>query len=144
VRACAELAASHPGVKLAPVFRCPVEAKSYIAKMDLFIGSRMHATIASFSSGIATVPAAYSRKFIGFFGNLGYDHVVDLTILDTAGAVSQTLSYVEHRGRLKDAVRAGNELARTRVRVFTDGLSALIRGCSLAAWADEPLRLGTP
>lgn len=56
----------------------PVEIKNIIADMDIFIGSRMHATIAALSSGVATIPLAYSRKFKGVFELLDYYYTIDL------------------------------------------------------------------
>lgn len=81
LRACETLAAEHD-VICAPAFACPSEAKSYIAGLDFFTGARMHACIAAFSAGVAVVPLAYSRKFAGLFGALGYDHTVDATTAD--------------------------------------------------------------
>ncbi len=78
-RACEALAAAHPGTVLAPAFASPSEAKSYIAGLDFFAGARMHACIAAFSAGVPVVPMAYSRKFAGLFGALGYDRTVDCT-----------------------------------------------------------------
>lgn len=64
---------------LAPFFLSPIDAKSYISGMDFFMGARMHATIAAFSSGVPVVPMAYSRKFNGLFiDTLGYDCIVDM------------------------------------------------------------------
>lgn len=71
------LAAEFPGTIVAPVFTSPSEAKSYIAGMDFFVGARMHATIAAFSARVPVIPMAYSRKFAGVFGTLGYSHVAD-------------------------------------------------------------------
>ena len=71
------LAEEFPGVICSPWFRSPSEAKSYIAGMDFFMGARMHATIAAFSSGVPVIPMAYSRKFRGVFKTLGYGHVAD-------------------------------------------------------------------
>ena len=71
------LAEEFPGVICSPWFRSPSEAKSYIAGMDFFMGARMHATIAAFSSGVPVIPMAYSRKFRGVFNTLGYGHVAD-------------------------------------------------------------------
>ena len=34
-----------PCAVLAPDFKNPIEAKSYISNMDVFIGARMHSTI---------------------------------------------------------------------------------------------------
>lgn len=70
---------SDPHVKLAPLFLSPVDAKSYIASMDMFIGARMHACIAAFSSGIPVLPLSYSRKFEGLFcDTLHYQYCVNL------------------------------------------------------------------
>jgi polysaccharide pyruvyl transferase WcaK-like protein len=78
-RASATLAAEFPGTILAPAFTSPSEAKTYIAGLDFFMGARMHACIAAFSSGVPVVPMAYSRKFVGLFGSIGYDRTVDCT-----------------------------------------------------------------
>lgn len=126
IAASREVARNHPECTLAPLFADPVEAKSYIASMDVFIGSRMHATIAAFTSGIPTVPAAYSRKFSGFFANLGYSTVVDLVELDEEASVQQTLNWVANHQALTPLVLAGNERARASIRVFTKGLSDLM------------------
>lgn len=65
---------------LAPFFFSPISAKNYISGLDFFIGARMHSTIAAFSSGVAVLPMAYSRKFGGLFADtLHYNHVADLT-----------------------------------------------------------------
>jgi len=76
---CLDLAQEFPGTIVAPPFETPSEAKSYIAGLDFFAGARMHACIAAFSSGVPVVPMAYSRKFAGLFGSLGYDLTVDCT-----------------------------------------------------------------
>ena len=76
-------------------FKNPVEAKNCISSMDVFIGSRMHATIAAISSGVATIPVAYSKKFSGLFNNIGYDNVVDLRFLTTDEAVEKTIEMIE-------------------------------------------------
>jgi colanic acid/amylovoran biosynthesis protein len=46
------------------------EIKGAIATCDLFIGSRMHATIASISSGVPTVVLGHTHKFQGVLGRL--------------------------------------------------------------------------
>ena len=68
--------------------------------MDIFIGARMHATIAAFSSGVATIPTAYSRKFSGLYNNLGYDCVVDMQKLTTEQALELTIQYVKDYQKL--------------------------------------------
>lgn len=86
--------AKYPNVILQGSFSTPIEAKSFIAGMDIFIGARMHATIAAFSSGVATIPTAYSRKFSGLYNNLGYDCVVDMQKLTTEQALELTMQHV--------------------------------------------------
>jgi len=123
--ACESLASAHPGCLVAPAFDTPVDAKSYLADMDLLIGSRMHATIAAFTAGVAVVPVAYSRKFAGFYSNLGYDAVVDLLSLDEAVAAAMTLSLVDDRDRLRAMTVVGNQLAQEKIGVFIDQLAEL-------------------
>ena len=73
-----ELKEKYPEVIVSPIFENPIEAKSYISGMDFFTGARMHACIAAFSSGVAVVPMAYSRKFNGLFGDtLDYPFIAD-------------------------------------------------------------------
>lgn len=72
-----QLAEEFPGVIVSPFFTSPGEAKTYIAGLDFFMAARMHAAIAAFSSHVPVIPMAYSRKFIGVFGTLGYSHVAD-------------------------------------------------------------------
>ena len=122
VAAAKELMGDHPACTLAPPFTGPVAAKSYIATADVFIGSRMHATIAAFTAGVPTIPAAYSRKFAGFFGNLGYPVLVDLMKAETEDAVSHTLALVKDRERLADLAEPAREVAQQAVRVFIDSL----------------------
>ena len=78
------LKARHPALILPPRFAGPSAAKSYIADLDLLIGSRMHATVAALSSDTAVLPFGYSRKFSGLFGSLGFPVVGDLTSQDEA------------------------------------------------------------
>lgn len=69
---------NNPNVVVAPKFKSPIEAKSYISQMTFFMGSRMHSTIGSLSAGVATVPLAYSRKFTGVFGSIEYPYTIDI------------------------------------------------------------------
>lgn len=47
------------------------ELKYIISNCDFFIGGRMHACIGAISSGVPTVPIAYSRKFVGIWDQMG-------------------------------------------------------------------------
>ena len=88
---------------LAPDFKDPIEAKSYISNMDVFIGARMHSTIGAISAGVATIPFSYSKKFEGLFGNLNYPFVISATRIDTDEAVQQTVRYINDKDVLSKA-----------------------------------------
>jgi len=105
------LRALFPELNYLGPYQDPITAKNDIATMDVFIGARMHATIAAFSTGVPTIATAYSRKFIGLYENLGYSYVVDLAELTTSEAVEKTLQFVEHKKDLKKAVDEGNKEA---------------------------------
>jgi len=49
----------------------PCELKGLIGQCDIFIGSRMHANIASLSQGIPTVAIGWSDKYSGIMKRLG-------------------------------------------------------------------------
>lgn len=120
------LSERYPGVVAHPLADTPVDAKNLICQMDLLIGSRMHATIAALSSGTAVVPVAYSRKFEGLFGGVGYKHVVDLASFATDEAVSAVLNAVQSREELAaDAARA-RAVADERLDVARNALAAYL------------------
>lgn len=115
-----------------PPFKNPIAAKEFISGLDVFIGSRMHATIAAFSSGVATVPVAYSRKFLGLYGSLGYQKVIDLQTVGEQSAFEQTMQtvrdYMQIRAEQEDYLKvAGSRLSEMKTvlsRVINDVISA--------------------
>ncbi len=109
LKVCRDLAAEFPGVLVAPAFETPSEAKSYIANFDFFMGARMHACVAAFSAGVPVVPMAYSRKFAGLFGSLGYDQTVDCTTDSTEDILARIFESYENRRHL--AVQVQDALA---------------------------------
>ncbi len=125
-RASATLADEFPGTVLAPAFDSPSQAKSYIAGLDFFMGARMHACIAAFSSGVPVVPMAYSRKFSGLFGTIGYNRTVDCTT-ETGDAIEVKIM-ADFTNRATLAAEAATALAqgRAKLAVYQDGLKALI------------------
>ena len=112
------LADAFPGTVLAPVFDSPTEAKSYIAGMDFFMGARMHATIAAFSSGVPVIPMAYSRKFIGVFSTLGYDHVADMKADSAEAILTRIQDGFANRQALKSDLTAGMAQVDARLDAY--------------------------
>jgi polysaccharide pyruvyl transferase WcaK-like protein len=126
LRACETLAAEIPGTVLAPAFASPSEAKSYIAGMDFFLGARMHACIAAFSSGVPVVPMAYSRKFAGLFGSLGYDRTVDCTTEDAVAIRAKVADAWENRTTLAADTRAALARGREKLGLYEAALERLM------------------
>ncbi len=108
-----------PGTVVSPFFDSPSEAKSYIAGLDFFVGARMHATIAAFSSGVPVVPMAYSRKFIGVFGTLGYDHVADCKTDTAEDILARIRDGFENRAVLAAEVAKGMTRVNERLEEYT-------------------------
>lgn len=98
------LAQEFPRVIVASPFVRPSQAKSYIAGLDFFCGARMHACIAAFSSGVPVVPMAYSRKFNGLFGSLGYNHIADCKRDSQDEVIHKIVEAFERRNEIKLAV----------------------------------------
>ena len=125
-RVSEKLAAEFPGVMVAPQFKDPIEAKNYIARMDFFCGSRMHACIAAFSSEVPVFPIAYSRKFIGVFGSLGYDHVSDCQSQSASEIFAAVVHAFEQREKLKAIVKEGCKRADCKLSNYESILSNIL------------------
>lgn len=117
------LAAEFPAAIRVPNFAGPCEAKSYLSSLDFLVASRMHACIGAFSSGTPVVPVAYSRKFEGTFGLLGYDRLIPVTGIDAAGAVAYVLDALDRRAELAAEEAAGMK----KVGELLDGYRAVLR-----------------
>ena len=101
-KVCESLQKKYNKCILSPIFNNPIEAKSYISNMDYFIGSRMHATIASFSSNVITIPISYSRKFEGLFNSLNYKYVINGKNEDVDSALKKVKEYLNNADKLKE------------------------------------------
>lgn len=121
-----KLHAEFPGTVLAPAFDSPSEAKTYIAGMDFFMGARMHACIAAFSSGVPMIPMAYSRKFAGLFGTIGYDRTVDCTT-ESAPAIHDAIieGYADRETLQRDGAAAFKQ-GRDKLKVYENALRDVI------------------
>jgi polysaccharide pyruvyl transferase WcaK-like protein len=96
-RICDELANMFSGkVFVAPAFDTPIEAKSYIANMDIFMGSRMHSTIGAISSGVMTIPFSYCHKFESLYSKIGYQYLISATRLTTDEALRQMMVWINN------------------------------------------------
>jgi polysaccharide pyruvyl transferase WcaK-like protein len=90
--------------------------KAVIGLCHFFIGSRMHACIASLSQGIPTIGVAYSDKFKGVFESVGAgDLVIDARDMKTDVAISQIVERFRTRAELRQIANGRAELARKDV-----------------------------
>ena len=119
---CRRLKKKYPEMKILSGISTPMDVKGYIAAMDVFIGARMHATIGAFSSGVATIPVSYSRKFEGLYESLEYDYLIHAREDSTDEAVKKTLDYIRQYDKLKLSVEKSLEIVREKQRVFREQL----------------------
>jgi len=110
----------------APAFETPIEAKSYIANMDIFVGARMHATIGAVSAGVATIPFAYSKKFKTMFGNLDYKYVIEARNMDTDAALKQTKDWIVNYNELEKASLKAREKTRDKLNLLKKEISVFV------------------
>ncbi|MGD9155618.1 MAG: polysaccharide pyruvyl transferase family protein [Bacillota bacterium] len=124
--ACKEVKAAYPNVILPAMFKSPIEAKSYIASLDLLIGSRMHATIAALSAGVPVIPMSYSRKFEGLFDSLGYEFLVDALHSSQNDTVQQIVNYFNKIDQLQNKVNTAYQLALDRIKTYEEAILKII------------------
>lgn len=115
------------GLALSPAFTSPVEAKSYISELDILVGSRMHATIAAVSSGVAAVPLAYSTKFRGVFESLNYPFVCDLTSQGSEDVIESIQDAIDRISELRAAAEASSEVAQLKLNRYQEYLDEVMR-----------------
>ena len=126
VKACADLAAEFPGTVMARPFADPSDAKTYIAALDFFAGARMHACIAAFSSGVPVVPMAYSRKFEGLFGTLGYTRTVDCTKGEAGAIRAAILGAFDEREALRGEVSVALSKGLEKLGIYEAAVKAVM------------------
>jgi len=121
------LAAEFPRAIRVPDFTHPSDVKSYISALDFLVAGRMHACIGAFSAGTPVLPVAYSRKFDGLFGMLGYKWLLPVTGMDTEEALAFTLDAINRRAELAADEAAGMAKVAGLLDVYRDVLRDLFR-----------------
>lgn len=118
----------YPDLILASDLDTPIDAKSYISGMDIFIGSRMHATIAAISTGVATIAVSYSRKFEGLFQTIYYPYVISGKDMNNEIALSQTLEWIKDYKKLLEETINANKISKRYSNEFVEDLIGLLEG----------------
>lgn len=128
-KAIRKLFAEFPSCSFPNSFKTALDVKNYIANLDILIAARMHASIAAFSSGVAVIPFAYSRKFEGVYSDLKYPYLVDGKKNGTQDALEKTLSYINNYLELQDSEAFGRErLAELKNKFAEDLELSILKG----------------
>lgn len=122
-----DLTARYPQLIVPPPFASASDAKSYMSGLDFVVGGRMHACIGAFSAHVPVVPVAYSRKFNGLFGTLGYPHYVDGRDVDTDAAFALVVQGYNDRAALAATIKPGLTIARERLEAYEVRLAAILQ-----------------
>lgn len=101
-------------------------AKSFVSSLDFVVAARMHACVAALSSGVPVAPVAYSRKFAGLFGGIGYDVEIPVRGLDTDSAVKAIVDLLNQRASLQTKVDAARAAAAGRTAIYRQNLRHLL------------------
>lgn len=107
----------------------PQELKGIIGKCDLFIGGRMHSTIASTSMLVPTVGIAYSHKMYGIIGNmLGQEkYIVDIKELSYEKLVSTVYDAWNNRLEIKKELESIIPVVKERAMLNGKYVSELLK-----------------
>lgn len=125
--ACVQLHSVYPKTEIIDDQFTAIGIKNYISSMDIFIGARMHSTIAAFSSGVFTIPVAYSRKFEGYYEQLQYPVMVDARTLSTEEALNKTLNFIKHYKDYENAQKKSMQIAEKKLDLFYKSLKDIFK-----------------
>ena len=117
----------NPKVVLAPIFKTAIEAKSYISNMEIFLGSRMHATIGAISSGVTTIPFSYAYKFETLYSKLEYPYIISAKKMNTAEALKQTEEWITTPTPLNEAGLKAVAKAKSELSLFEQDLKESLK-----------------
>jgi hypothetical protein len=69
---------------------------------------------------------AYSRKFAGLFGSIGYEHTLDCTTLEAAEVQDRIAVFYEDRARLAVEAEAARETGLVKLARYENALVELL------------------
>lgn len=132
--ACEKIKKEYPSVHYKEIFEGPIEAKSFIANLDLLIGSRMHSTIAAISSGVPVLPLSYSRKFEGLFGSIDYKECINLKEDNKEGVLNKIRDFVNSIDTIHENVKHSNEIIAEKISLYSSELDRALEKCENEKW----------
>jgi colanic acid/amylovoran biosynthesis protein len=107
----------------------PQELKGIIGRCDLFIGGRMHSTIASTSMLVPTVGIAYSHKMYGIIGDmLGQEkYIVDIKDLSYEKLISTIYDAWNNKSEIKEELKSIIPVVKERALLNGKYVSELLK-----------------
>lgn len=113
----------------------PQELKGIIGLCDIFIGARMHSTIASASMMVPTIGIAYSHKLYGILGKmLGQEkYVLDIKNLESDLLIEKIIDVWENRELIIDDLNRAIPEIKARARLNSTLVSEFINTIILSA-----------
>lgn len=126
LKVCRLLKGKYPQCTIADSYNNPIDAKTSISQMDLFIGSRMHATVAAFTSKVPTISIAYSRKFAGLYKNLDYPYVIDAKEKNTSETISLISEWIQDISVLEKKRINSQKIIEKKNTQFINGLKQIL------------------
>ena len=125
---CQELNRNHPTTKVAKKFIDPIEAKSFMTKLDVVIGARMHSTIGAISSGTPALPFSYSRKFEGLYDSLDYPYVIEATKWELQQSIDFVFNCLNNLEQLQSSAANAKKKAIERNSIYRDAIMKCFAG----------------
>jgi polysaccharide pyruvyl transferase WcaK-like protein len=101
------------------------EVKGVIALCDIFVGSRMHATIAAVSTGVPTVAVGHAHKFQGVLGDLlSQESLIDIRGINYDILSSKIESAIEHTWNNRQVItkRLNERLENQKKKSLLNGM----------------------
>ena len=120
------LAEGRSQIVVAPQLESPGAVKGYISQMDFFAGARMHACIAAVSTGVPCAPLAYSRKFEGLFGSLGFNRTIDMRSATLEEALSDARKVFLEREQVKAEIEGARREAAKRLEHYIEPVRTIL------------------
>ncbi len=93
----------------------PKELKGIIKLCDIFVGERMHATIAALSSFVPTLAIAHSHKYYGIMKMLGQEKwICNIQTLNYKELISKITNLLNNKERIKEDLKSRVEVCKKR------------------------------
>ncbi|MAB72927.1 MAG: hypothetical protein CMJ54_10525 [Planctomycetaceae bacterium] len=114
-------------IKISPTHLDQCEVKWVISRMDWFCGTRMHATIASLSTDVATATISYSDKAIGVFETCGQgEEVFDPRVLEEEAIVEGLMDSYRRRHEISKGLTERIRMVKERAKSQMDEIAAIV------------------